>query len=206
MLMSVFDSVTKANVLSILYEAYGLDQSGNGTPQINPAVGMWQIRNEVQLHQIALVNAAEVAKIILNFEADKNIPDNQKLVFSPDVDFGILFGQPPAISQLLALQKAFSDAGLSGIWHTRFIAGINTTNPVGFIENYVQNMFPLQGDFSAGAGLPCSLSNTVWTANEACKYVKATILPNVDCNSISDQDKAQAECEKAEFQAGAALL
>ncbi len=204
-LTSVFNPVTQANILSILYEAYGLDQNGNGTPQINPAVSMWRIGNEVQLHGIALANAAEVAKIIINFEADKSIPDNQKLVFTSDVDFGIHGSQPPAISQLLALQSAFSNAGLSDIWHTRYIASINTTNPASFIENYVQNVFSNQGDFNTGAGLPMFFTEYGLDSNEACKYEKSTHHPNLDCNSISDENKAQAEYEKAEFQAGAAL-
>lgn len=202
---NAFDPVTKANILSIVYEAYGLDQNGNGTPLINPGVGMWRIGNEVQLHQIPLANAAEVAKIILNFEADKSIPDNQKLVFTSDVDFGILGGQPPGISQLLALQQAFSDAGLSDIWHTRYIASINTTNPANFIENYVTNVFPVQGDFNTGAGLPLFFTEYGIDSLEACKYVNATTKPNLNCNSITDVDKAQGQYDTAAFQAGAAL-
>jgi hypothetical protein len=89
---------------------------------------LWRIGNEVQLHQIPLENAVQVFKIIVDFENEKGISDNQKLVFTSDVDFGVLGGQPPGIFQLLALKQAFVDAGMSDIWYTRFIASINTKN------------------------------------------------------------------------------
>ncbi len=202
---TVFDPTTRSNILSILYQAYGLNPDGSGSPQINPAVSMWRIGNEVELHHIPLSNAAEVAKVILNFEADKHIPDSQKLVFTSDVDFGALRSQPPGIAQMLALQKAFSDAGLSDIWHTRFIASINTKNEAPFIDNYIKNVFPQQGDFSEGSRLPLFFSEYGLDSKEACEYVRDALHQRLDCNSIDDQNKAQAEYEKAEFQTAAAL-
>jgi hypothetical protein len=113
---TAFDPVEVTDIRTILYEVYGLDTSGNGTPTLNPAVAMWRIGNEVQLHQIHLANAVQVAKIIVDFENEKHIVDRDKLLFTSDVDFGILNGQPPGISQLIALQQAFINAGMSDIW------------------------------------------------------------------------------------------
>lgn len=202
---NAFEPSGKADILSILYQAYGLDPNGNGTPNISPAASMWRIGNEVALHHIELNRVVQVVKIILNFEAEKGIPDNQKLVFTSDVDFGVQRGQPPGIAQMLDLQKAFNDAGLSDIWHTRFIASINTKNEAPLIQNYVTNVFPNQSDFSQGSGLPLFFAEYGLNSKEACEYIRDTTHQRLDCNSIADQNKAQAEYEKAEFETGAAL-
>ncbi len=150
---TAFDPVTRSNILSILYQAYGLNANGGGTPKINPAVSMWRIGNEVQKNGIAPKNAAEVAKIIVNFEKDKRIPNNQQLVFTSDVDFGILNSQQPGIFQLLALKAAFINAGLSDIWYRRFIASINTTKPRPVHRQLRQKCLPASGRFQPGQRL-----------------------------------------------------
>lgn len=202
---TAFDPVTRSNILSILYQAYGLTANGAGTPKINPAVSMWRIGNEVQKNGIAPKNAAEVAKIIVNFEKDKAIPNSQQLVFTSDVDFGILNSKPPGISQLLALKAAFINAGLSDIWYKRFIASFNTTNDAMFIDNYVKNVFPRQDDFSQGNGLPMFFTEYGWNSKDACLYVKANTDPNLNCSLLADQNKAQSIYDKAEFKVGTAL-
>ena len=202
---TAFDPVTRSNIRSILFQAYGLDANGSGTPKINPAVSMWRIGNEVQFNGIALKNAAEVAKIIENFEKEKRIPAGQQLVFTSDIDFRILNNQPPGISQLLALKAAFINAGLSDIWYKRFIASFNTKNPAPFIENYVKNVFPRQGDFSQGAGLPLFFTEYGQNSKEACDYIKANVNPKLNCSLLADQNKAQAEYDAAEFKVGSAL-
>jgi hypothetical protein len=202
---TAFDPVTRSNILSILYQAYGLDSNGAGTPKLNPAVSMWRIGNEVQFNGIPPKNAAEVAKIIVNFEKDKKVPTSQQLVFTSDVDFGILNNQQPGILQLLALKTAFINAGLSDIWYSRFIASFNTKNPAPFIDNYVKNIFPRQGDFNQGAGLALYFTEYGENSREACDYIKRTSNPGLNCTLLADQNKAQAEYNKAEFKVGSAL-
>ena len=193
------------NIRSILFEAYGLDPQGNGTPNISPAASMWRLGNEAGLHNIPARNVVKAAKIIIDFENEENIPDNQKLLFTSDVDFGVYDGRPPGIAPLLKLKQAFVDAGMSDIWHTRFISSINTTNPGSEIKNYVENVFPKQDDFSEGQGLAMFLTEYGRNAIEACKYIRDTTSSKLDCHSLSDQNVGQDLYDKDEFQIGTSL-
>jgi hypothetical protein len=202
---TAFDPLTVSNIRSILYQAYGLNASGAGTPKINPAVSMWRIGNEVQRNGIPPANAAEVAKIIVNFEKDKRIPVDQQLVFTSDADFVLLDGKPAGIARLLALKAAFINAGLSDIWYKRYIASFNTINDASFIDNYVKSVFPAQDDFKQGKGLSLFFTEYGQNSKEACDYIKKTTDPTLNCNLLADQNKAQAQYNKAEFQVGSAL-
>ncbi len=201
----VFNPTTTTNIRSILFQAYGLDRNGNGTPQIHPAVVMWRIGNEVQRNQIPLQNVAQVVKIIVDFEKEKSVPDNQKLVFTSDVDFEVLGGALPGISQLLALQQAFTKAGLSDVWYFRFIASMNTTNSGSFIDDYVKNVFPRQGDFNQGSGLALFFSEYGQNSKDACAFEQKNGHSHLNCNNLSDQNKAQEIYDRDEFNVATAL-
>jgi hypothetical protein len=194
------------NILSILYQAYGLDAQGNGTPNISSAVSMWRIGNEVEHSGIPAANAAKVAKIIVDFETQKNIPDSQKLVMTSDVDFGVKNGRAPGIQQVLALQRQFIDAGLSAIWYTRFIVSINTVNPASDINKFVTKTFPNQGDFTQGDALPMFFTETGRNGKEACEYIRDTKDRSLNCRTLADQNTGQDQFDTDVFKAGTALV
>jgi hypothetical protein len=203
---SKVQNVDENDIRSIIYEVYGLDSGGNGTPALNPAAAMWRIGNEAEGHGIPLANVARVAQIILDFETAKNIPDSDKLLITSDVDFGKPFPSfPPGIHQIIALQQAFTDAGLVDFWHTRFIASVNPFNPgTPDISDFVKE-FPQESDFSLGDGLALFFAEYGQNSKDACGIINSTKHENLDCSNLSDQNKAQAEYLQDQFQVGTDL-
>lgn len=216
-----FDPARKVNIENIFREIYGLDQTNNGRK--TPAAGavIWGIGNEFDINQFPASNVAQVAKIIVDLENVAGITDDNKLVFTSPVSFAALAGKPAAIQQILQLQQAFINAGLSDVWYNRFMASAATTNDARFIENYVLNTFPQSGDFSVGDKLSLFLSEYGANGEDACLFFNAntpgcssedrrTKPEGCICTSSSTggqdvRDKSQAEYDADEFKVGVDL-
>jgi hypothetical protein len=217
--LNPFDPARKANIENIVREIYGLDQSNHGRKTPAPGALLWGIGNEFDINFFPAANVAHVAKIIVDLEKLAGITDDNKLVFTSPVSFGALAGKPPAIQQILDLQRAFIDAGLSDVWYNRFMASTATTNDAAFIQNYVTKTFPESGDFSVGDKLSLFLSEYGANGQDACLFFNAS-NPSCSienrkknpegciCTSSTGQDtrdKSQADYDAAAFKVGADL-
>ena len=112
---NAFDPEVTGNIQRIVREVYGLDERNNGRKTPHPSVVMWAIGNEYDYWKLPAANIAHIAKIIVDLENTAGIPQNQRLIFTASVSFGIVAGQPPAIEQIQVLQRAFIAAGLSDV-------------------------------------------------------------------------------------------
>jgi hypothetical protein len=200
-----YDPVRRANIENIFREVYGLDASNNGRKTPNPGVILWGIGNEYDINGYPAAFVAQVARIVVDMENAAGIADANKLIFTSPVSFAIRDGKPPAIQQILDLQTAFINAGLSDIWYTRFMASTATTNDAPFMQNYITSTFPNSGDFSSGDGLALFLSEYGANGQDACLFYHAN---DPACREPSQQqlrDQSQADYNAAEFQVGVEL-
>jgi len=196
----------RLNIEDIFREIYGLDQNNNGRKTPNPAVVIWGVGNEFDINQFAPRNVAQVVRIVVDMENAAGITDANKLVFTSPVSFAALRGRPAAIQQILELQAAFIDAGLTDIWYTRFMASTATTNPGSDLQEYITNTFPAWGDFSAGDGLALFLSEYGANGQDACKNLHPDNKPL--CEQPNQQvlrDESQRDFDAAAFAVGVAL-
>jgi hypothetical protein len=202
-----YDPGRRANIQNIVREIYGLNEQNQGRKTHHPAAVLWGIGNEYDqdLAKTPAANVAAVAKIVVDLENAAGIPDSQKLVFTSPVSFAALGGHPAAIQQILALQQAFIAAGLSDVWYKRFLASTATTNDGAFMDNYIRNTFPAQGDFSKGSGLPLFLSEYGNNGENACLLLHGG---DPACRVPAQQefrDRSQRDYNAAEFRAAMAL-
>jgi hypothetical protein len=181
-----------ADIQTLVNEVYG-----EGTTP-NKAAVLWDIGNEFDIsfgdYTQGAADVVNVVQIIVTYEKQLGITDENKLLFTAPVSFST-FGRPnhPGIVALQALQTAFANAGLSDIWYTRFVASINPFNNGTYMKNYLKTTYP-QSMRSGGTTLPLFFSEFGQDAPDACGQLHPD-HPHKNCATTAQQNAAQAAYE-----------
>jgi hypothetical protein len=126
----------------IIAEIYTDPVSGALGTVPHPAANMWLIGNEVELSggYATATGVAQVAEILYAWEQSHGV--TVTLPISTAVSFGVTGGLPPAIGNMKPIIRALlaSEAAgrlPAGFTKSRFIFGVNTTNPATFLETWL---------------------------------------------------------------------
>lgn len=122
---------------NFISEAYS-----NGKP--TPSVVMWSLGNEFDNGSDQTAEGiAQTAQLLIAAEDAAGIPESQRIAITSPVTYGRRYGNNvEGAGAALKLKDAFTAAGLSTAWNTRFVAAVNSFNPGSDLGPWVATLFP----------------------------------------------------------------